>query len=53
MLCAGVTSPYLYMGMWRSTFGWHVEDMDLFRCLYVRILVPIRAYTYIYMDLYR
>lgn len=27
---AGVTTPMTYFGMWRSFFGWHKEDADLY-----------------------
>ncbi|MEW5316850.1 MAG: hypothetical protein WDW38_008195 [Sanguina aurantia] len=26
----GVTTPMVYFGMWRSFFGWHKEDADLY-----------------------
>lgn len=31
----GVTNPYVYVGSWKSMFGWHKEDMDLWSINYL------------------
>ncbi|KAL4426832.1 hypothetical protein ABPG77_006618 [Micractinium sp. CCAP 211/92] len=36
----GVTSPMTYFGMWKSFFGWHKEDIDLFSINYLHFGAP-------------
>ena len=37
---SGINMPYIYVGGWKTMFGWHKEDLDLYSINFLHIGAP-------------